>query len=207
MNDIRYGIFLRPDPATCWTVTQVTLALNKQFGLVSAAAFPPHVTLIGNLHTNTSSTGLISALDTVFDEIEPFPVFNHGIERNQDRYGYNLNKDAAGAQVNIPLAHVASAVAQAVAPLSVPVEDYIVTPIADYKFAAHLGLAAHELTIDNRLSDEVGEFLAGLPITPPVSFVAKWYSLFELRADWSGHWWEDLSWEHLHSWHSRRRLA
>ena len=205
MNDVRYGIFLRPDPATCWTVTQITLALNKQFGLVSAAAFPPHATLIGNLHTDTTEAGLISVLDTVFATIEPFSVFNHGIERESDRYGYNLNDDASGAAPNAAMANVALAVAQAIAPLSVPVDDYAVTPVGSYKFAAHLGLAAHELYVDSRLSDEVGEFLAGLPLTPPISFVAKWYSLFEFSADWSGYWWEDMSWRHLRSWKTRPR--
>ncbi|WP_158778506.1 heme utilization protein [Streptomyces cellulosae] len=201
MTDIRYGIFLRPDPATCWAVTQVTLALNKQFGLVSAGAFPPHATLIGNLCTRATETELISALDPVFEKVAPFPVHNSGISRTgSDTYEYDVNLDASGTRPNEPLCRVAAAVAKAVEPLSVPVDDHLVTPVADYAFAAHLALASHDLLVDNRLTDEVGEFLAGLPVQPPASFVARWYSLFEFRADWSGRWWQNMSWRHLHSW-------
>ncbi|MDH6622262.1 hypothetical protein M2271_000049 [Streptomyces sp. LBL] len=201
MTDIRYGIFLRPDPATCWAVTQVTIALNKQFGLVSAGAFPPHATLIGNLRTNAAAAEVVSALDPVFENVDPFPVYNSGISRTgSGTYEYDVNLDASGTKPNEPLGRVAATVAKAVAPLSVPVDDFLVTPVAEYAFAGHLGLASHDLLVDNRLTDEVGEFLAGLPLQAPASFAARWYSLFEFRADWSGQWWQNMSWRHLHSW-------
>jgi hypothetical protein len=202
MTDIRYGIFLRPDAATCWTVTQVTIALQRQFGLVSAGAFPPHATLIGNLRTHASEKELTSALDAAFAGVQALPVYNKGIERNSDRYGYNLEEDATGTSINIPLSEVAQRVKEAVDPLYAPLEvdDFLTPGLSEYSFAAHLSLAAHELAVDNRLSDEVGEFLEGLPIEPPASFVARWYSLFEFKADWSGHWWEHMTWRHLRSW-------
>lgn len=202
LNDIRYGIFLRPDPATCWNVTQVTLALNKQFGLTSAGAFPPHATLIGNLATGATESDLVSALTPVFDNVRPIPVYNSGIVRTiKSTYEYNVNLDATGSHPNKPLGQIAAAVKEAVLPLSVPVDDYWVTPVADYTFAAHLGLASHELSVDARLSDEVGDFIANLPLVPPpASFVARWYTLFEFRADWTGQWWNDMSWRHIKSW-------
>lgn len=201
LNDIRYGIFLRPDPATCWNVTQVTLALNKQFGLVSAGAFPPHATLIGNLATNATESELVAALDSVFKNVRPLAVYNSGIDRKEkNTFEYNVNLDASGNQPNEPLVQVAAAVKEAVLPLSVPVDDFLVIPVAEYEFAGHLGLASHDLAVDDRLSDEVGEYIAGLPLVPPASFVARWYSLFQFRADWNGPWWEDLSWCHIKSW-------
>lgn len=112
----------------------------------------------------------------------------------------NVNLDASGSGPNEPLGRVAAAVAKAVAPLSVPADDYMTTPVAECKFAAHLALASHELAVDNRLSKEVGEFPTGLPLQPPASLLARWYSLFAFRADWSGHWWHDMTWRHLHSW-------
>jgi hypothetical protein len=201
LTDIRYGIFLRPDAATCWNVTQVTHALNKQFGLVSAGAFPPHATIVGNLCTRATEAELIRALDPVFAGVRAFPVYNSGIEcRNQRTYEYNINLDETGTEPNGPFARVATAVAAAVAPLSVPVDDYLTTPVAEYGFAAHLALASHDLFVDPRLSEEVGDFLSELPLRPPASFLARWYSLFEFRADWSGHWWKDMTWRHVHSW-------
>jgi hypothetical protein len=48
-NQFRFGVFLRPDPKTCAAVTQITGQLRAQYGLISAGAFPPHVTLAGSL--------------------------------------------------------------------------------------------------------------------------------------------------------------
>jgi hypothetical protein len=201
LTDIRYGIFLRPDPATCWTVTQVTHALNKQFGLMSAGAFPPHATLIGNLCTHATKAELIAALDPVFDSVRPFPVHNSGIDRREPgTFEYNINLDESGNKPNEPLGRVAGAVANAVAPLSVPVDDYLAAPVSEYEFAAHLGLASHDLIVDNHLTTEIADFLTGLPLQPPAFFIARWYSLFEFRADWSSHWWQHMTWRHIHSW-------
>jgi hypothetical protein len=95
---------------------------------------------------------------------------------------------------------VAAAVLAAVLPLSVPIDDYLADPVESYRFAAHASLAGHELAVDGTLADEVGEFIAGLGLVPPASFAARWYSLFEFRADWRTHWWRALSWRHVRSW-------
>jgi hypothetical protein len=73
----------------------------------------------------------------------------------------------SGEAANEPLGRVAAAVAGAVAPLSVPADDYMTPPVAEYRFAAHLALASHEPAVDNRLSKEVGEFLAVSPCNRP----------------------------------------
>jgi hypothetical protein len=201
MNDIRYGIFLRPDPATCWTITQVTHALEQQFGLRAAAVFAPHATLIGNLKTDVSEAELIAALDPVFAATRPFPIWNTGVRRTaKGTFEYDVDTDATGA-VNQPLHAVAAAVKDVVLPLAVRHTDHMAPNVADYHFAGHLGLASFELATDGRLSDEVGEFIAGLPLTPPPSFTSRWYTLFELTADdWDGHWWETQTWRHVTSW-------
>lgn len=201
--DTRYGIFLRPDPVTCWTVTQVTTALRQQFGLISAGAFPPHATLIGNLATEATVDRLVASLDPVFGGIAPFPVFNSGVRRQGDGYEYDVNLDATGTVPNVALGRIADAVMAAVRPLSVVVDDFATVAVEDYTFAGHLGLASHDLKVENHLADEVGEFIAGLPLGAPASFVAHWYSLIEFRADdWSEQWWRSLSWRHLRSWHA-----
>lgn len=195
----RYGVFLRPDPATCWVVTQITSALRQQFGLRSAGAFPPHVTLVGNLAVEAPVDELLSVLDPVFEAVTVFEVLNGGVARTGDRFGYDVDRDAGGA-INAPLAEVASAVQRAVLPLSLPIDDFLVTPVEEYRFAAHLSLAGHELAVDGTLADEVGEFIAGLPLVPPASFSARWYSLFEFHADWRSHWWRAMTWRHVRSW-------
>src|SRR4029450_14112930 len=42
-NQVRFGVFLRPDPKTCAAVTQITSQLQAQYGLVSAGGFPPPI--------------------------------------------------------------------------------------------------------------------------------------------------------------------
>lgn len=199
--NLRYGIFLRPDPATCWAVTQVTTALRQQFGLVSAGAYPPHVTLIGNLATDAGIDELVARLDPVFTDVAPITVFNSGAHLHGRGYEYNVDLDRHATRPNQALGTVAAATVAAVLPLSLVVDDYLTTPVEDYVFAGHLGLASHDLKVDGRLVDEVGDFIDGLPVVPPPSFVARWYSLFEFRADdWQGPWWQTLTWRNIRSW-------
>lgn len=200
MDDIRYGIYLRPDAATSWAVTQITDAVKRQFGVVSAAAFPPHATLIGNLKTKATEAELITALDSVFTAVSAFPVFNSGVYEDAGRFGFDINCDESGQTPNAALHIVYDRVAAAIAPLSVPHEDYLATPVDAYVFSAHMGLASHDLEVDTRMSAEIGEFIAELPITAPRSFTARWYSLYETRSNWEGQWWHNLRWRNLKSW-------
>jgi hypothetical protein len=201
VTDIRYGIFLRPDPATCWAVTQITFALRQQFGFVAAAAFAPHATLIGNLRSGIGEEELISVLDKVFAQVEPITVYNGGVERApRGNFWYDINLDELGQAPNEALGRVAAAVKKAVLPVHVWHEDTLAPNVQDYTFAGHLGLASFELIVDDRLSDEVGEFIAALPVDPPASFEARWYTLFQFQADWTGHWWENMPWRHVKSW-------
>ncbi len=167
-DDIRYGIFLRPDPETCWAVTQITLALRQQFGFVAAAAFAPHATLIGNLRSRVSQQELITTLDAVFAEVRAFPVYNKGIVRtHKGTFEYDINLDAHGEHPNQALGRVADAVKAAVLPVHLSHEDFLTPNLPDYVFAAHLGLASFEVHVDDRLCDEVAEFLTGLPVVAP----------------------------------------
>lgn len=201
MTDYRYGIFLRPDPATCWAITQTTLALRQQFGITAAAAFAPHATLIGNLQPSVPEPELIALLDPVFAKVAPVAVYNHGVRRTVNgTFEYDINLNADGQTPNDHLREVAAAVKTAVEPIHIRHDDRHAPNVADYHFAAHLGLASFELREDNRLSDEVEEFIAGLPVNAPSSFVARWYTLFRFSADWAGRWWQDMPWRHVHSW-------
>jgi len=160
MDNTRYGIFLRPDPTTCWTITQITTALRAQFGLVSSGAFPPHATIVGNLATTSSAEQVVEAVDPIFRKVPSIAVFNSGVVRQGGCYEFNVNLDDSGQQPNTELGQVANAVLSAVLPLSTRVDDAYSTAVEDYTFAGHLGLAGHDLKVDGHLSDEVGEFIA-----------------------------------------------
>ena len=200
MSDVRYGVYLRPDPTTCWTVTQITTALRAQFGLISAGAFPPHATLVGNLATDATADDVIAAVGPILRTAPVVEVFNAGVRRVEDWFEYDIT--------NGPLGAIAAEVIEAVLPLSKRVDDAYTVQVEDYVFSAHLGLASHDLQVDGHLADEVGGFLDDLPFAPPRSFLARWYSVFEFRADdWRGHWWKSLTWKHLHSWQVGERAV
>jgi hypothetical protein len=200
MDDIRYGIFLRPDPATCWAVTRVTLALRQQFGIVAASAFAPHATLIGNLKVTISENELVAALGPAFRDTPPFPVYNAGVRTAGHSVRFDIDLDERREHPNTRLHDLAGAIRQIVAPLHVNHEDVLAPNVDDYRFGAHLTLAGFDLDVEPRLLREVAEFTRGLPLTPPASFVARWFSLFEFRADWSGPWWHDMQSRHITSW-------
>jgi len=199
MDDVRYGVFLRPDPATCWAVTQITDAVRAQFGLVSAGAFPPHATLVGNLRA-ASEGAVTDAVTAALDGLTAFPLHNAGVTRVGDCWLMDAHTDGTGVP-NAPLVELAARAIDAVTPLSIPHDDHLVGPIDIDAFWAHFSVASHDLIVEPRLSDEVGAFIAGLPITWPTRSVAEVVSLFAFRSDdWRAQWWSTLSWRHVRSW-------
>lgn len=201
MTDIRYGVFLRPDAQTCWAVAQITRAVRQQFGLMSADAFAPHATLIGNLNPTIPEAALIDLLTPVFDATQPFPVHNHGVVRTAEGpVRFDINRDESGQGPNTNLERLAAALKHVLMPVHESHSDYLAPNLSDYDFTAHLSLANFELQLDERLRDEVSDFIAGLRIKPPRRFIARWYTLFQFRADWVGAWWENMTGRHVTSW-------
>jgi hypothetical protein len=198
-DEIRYGVFLRPDAATSLVQTQINVAMKQQFNLVSAAAFPPHATLVGNLRSAVGAAELVALLDPVFTGRAPIPVHNSGIVPMGAGYVYDIHHNPDGT-TNEVLVSVAGDVVDAVLPIALPTEDYLVLPVGQGSFSAHLSLASHDLAVDPHLVEEVGEYLAALPVTPPEEFTADVFSLYAFRSDWAGHWWNTLTWRHIHSW-------
>ena len=80
-NQFRFGVFLRPDPRTCAAVTQITGQLRAQYGMISAGAFPPHVTLAGSLPVVVPLAELIQLIGFVLRRRRTFAVQNLGIRR------------------------------------------------------------------------------------------------------------------------------
>ncbi|WGD37676.1 heme utilization protein [Lysinibacter sp. HNR] len=200
MNPHVYGVFLLPDPITASAVSTITFQVKQQFGLVSAAAFPPHATLAGSVAIPQDPEAVIAALNPVLSGRRQFTVINGGIQRYATAITYDIDKNSDGTQ-NHNLLKLAVQVNEVLTPLAVPIEATLVQPFDKDSFRAHLSLASHELVFRPDLSSEVEEFIRALPIVPPSEFDARIVALYRFTApDWSGHWWENLSWEHLRSW-------
>jgi hypothetical protein len=201
LEQIRYGVFLRPDPATCAAVTQITGQLRAQYGLISAGAFPPHVTLAGSLPLAAPESTLIEALTRALENLPAFPVSNAGIRRLFDT---TLAFDVADHQgrANPDLISLAERIDQAVRPLLEPEPTGLAPDLYGVdRWHPHLSLASHEMVDRDDLVEEVEAYVRGLPFTAPTRFGAEFVGLYRFfHPNWTGAWWRDLRWEHVGSW-------
>ena len=211
-DEPRYGVFLRPDPRTCAAVTTVAGQIRAQYGLVSAARFPPHVTLAGSLplagDPDEALDGLLAALDAVLDGAPPIPMANAGIGWLGAGLVYDVHRlpsERGGPpdRPNDALVALAAAVQRAVRPLLAPDRDGRLP--ADLHepgtWRGHLSLASHELVEREDLRAEVEDYVRGLDVPVPARFDAEVVSLYRLtHPSWSGAWWTDFRWSHVRSW-------
>jgi 2'-5' RNA ligase len=192
----RYGVFLTPDPATSAAVTLVTAFIRGRYGFVSAAAFPPHATLAGNLPVRVPEERLIDALTGLLAERRAFPVENHGVRPFEGAVIYDVHEFGPG--VNEELRRLAVDVGDTVRPLLRSTGGSPADLHSADDFHAHISLASHELTARPDLLDEVTEFAAALPVDVPAGFTAGTVTLYRLtHPTWSGSWWRTMTWEHV----------
>jgi hypothetical protein len=201
-----YGVFLRPDARTSTAVSTITFLVERQFGLVSAGAYPPHATLAGSVPMLADEADIIAALDPVLTDRPGFPVHNGGIA-TRSAIGYDVDRLADGS-VNEPLHSLAVDVNAALEPLVVPLDGYLVKEFRADHFRAHLSLASHELMVWPERQAEVDAFIRQLDIAPSTDFTAEYVSMYRFQSDdWSGHWWNSLEWEPVHTWNLTSEAA
>ncbi|MEV0777136.1 2'-5' RNA ligase family protein [Streptomyces sp. NPDC050428] len=201
----RYGVYLRPDPTTCAAVTAVTTQLRAQYGIVSAGAFPPHATLVGSCHITEPVGAIVDAVTRGLAEAAPFTVHNAGVRRQGVGLVYDVHHLADGITPNPAFVDLAARVDKAVAPLRSPAPNPAGHRFDRDTFRAHLSLVSHDMYVRPDLSEEVEEYVGGLPVPFPESFPGDTVTLYRTRSDdWTGRWWQTLTWEHVHTWRLRR---
>ncbi|WP_380174835.1 heme utilization protein [Kineococcus sp. DHX-1] len=199
-DPFRYGVYLRPDPATCLAVTTVTAQVRAQYGFVSAGAFPPHATLVGSQHVGRDEAALERALDEALRDRPGFAVHNAGVRPLGIGYVYDVHHRQDGS-VNADLLDLASAVDAAVAPLRVPMANPKENVFDPASFNAHLSLVSHDLYERPDLAAEVGAYVGELPVSFSREFRGDTVTLYRTTSeDWTGRWWRTLQWEHLRTW-------
>jgi hypothetical protein len=200
VTDYTWGVYLRPDPLTCQAVAQLTELARRQFGIVSAAAFPPHVTLAGAVASHASAADLVQALNPVFRDVPPIAVRNAGITRQNVAVTFDVDSTVDGRK-NETIKELAVAINKALEPLAHVDKAHNMKPFVAKNFRAHISLASHDLDEKPHLRHEVEQFLRAIPHAAPQSFLAETITLFRFQSDdWAGAWWHDLAWEHIHSW-------
>lgn len=200
MTEYTWGVYLRPDPLTCKAIHELTELCKKQFGIVSAAAFPPHATLAGAVPSEASAEEFIALLDPLLSATPAFPVFNAGITRGNPTIFYDIDRLESGEK-NQALHDLAIAVNDVIAPLTNYQPGDWIQPFVGGNFHAHLSLASHDLRRRVDLREEVEEYLRAIPMEYSRSFTAEYITLFRFQsADWNAEWWYDITWEHIRSW-------
>lgn|GEM_PF-516679 len=198
-GSVRYGLYLRPDPATCRALAAMYDLLQRQYGLRIAGRFMPHATVKGFFRSDAAPAEMVACLDHALTGLQAFPVTNRG----PIRYGptsivLDIHHEESGER-NDPLQALHEAVLGALLPLVH--HDCAFTRVeglAD-RFHAHLTLAMIDLP--SWLGDEVLTFLQDLGPVGPARFTADTLHLFAFRSDaWDGAWWETMSWVPLHGW-------
>jgi hypothetical protein len=197
----RYGVYLRPDPTTCAAVTAVTTQLRAQYGIVSAGAFPPHATLVGSRHITAPAEEIVAAVTRGLADASAFTVHNAGVRRQGVGLVYDVHHLADGITPNPAFVDLAARVDKAVAPLETPAPNPAEHRFDRDTFRAHLSLVSHDMYVRPDLSEEVEEYVNGLPVPLPESFPGDRVTLYRTRSDdWTGRWWQTLTWEHVHTW-------
>ncbi|MEV6947721.1 2'-5' RNA ligase family protein [Streptomyces sp. NPDC051172] len=197
----RYGVYLRPDPATCAAVTAVTTQVRAQYGFISAGAFPPHATLVGSRHITAPAEEIVTAVTRCLADVRAFTVHNAGVRRQGVGLVYDVQHLADGVTPNPDFVDLAARVDKAVAPLQSPAPNHAVHDFDRDTYRAHLSLVSHDMYIRPDLSEEVGEYVRELPVAFPDTFPGDRVTLYRTRSDdWTGRWWQTLTWEHVHTW-------
>jgi 2'-5' RNA ligase len=201
MDDVRFGVYLRPSYEMCQAQSIVHEILRRQYGLKAAGRFMPHVTIKGFFRSTATPQEIATAIENASRDRRAPLLYNSGISSFEQGDIFIDVSCAPAGEPNQELADLYRATMEQVLPLVHSDCDF--TPIElewnKAGFVAHLTLAMADLP--SRYRDEVLGFLREAePIGPP-QFQAEVVQLFAFSsASWTGRWWESLEWELLNSW-------
>lgn len=198
-GDIRYSCYLRPSFAMCQAQADLHALLARQYNLQAAGRFMPHATLKGFFRSEASVPSMVATLDRALVGVSPFTVINNGpIPFGRGSVVIDVHNDERGAP-NEALQALHERVFGALQPLVDPACEFTPGEPAKASFFAHLTLVMADMP--EWQFDEVSAFIQDAEPIGPRRFPAEVVQLFAFEsADWSGHWWDTLSWQHLHSW-------
>lgn len=198
-GDIRYGCYLRPSFAMCRAQADLHALLVRQYNLHAAGRFMPHATLKGFFRSEASVPSMVATLNQALVGVSPFTVVNNGpIPFGRGSVVIDVHNDERGAP-NAALQALHETVFGTLRPLVDPACEFTPGEPARESFFAHLTLVMADMP--EWQFDEVSAFIRDAEPIGPRRFPAEVVQFFAFEsADWSGRWWETLTWQHLHSW-------
>ena len=198
MNDsFRYAFYLIPPYPLSRLVMEQHQVLRKQFGLTAADRFQVHATVKGFFKkVGGPLDPLLEALDAVFVEQKPFMV-ESGEYPIVDEIGIGYDCSSLGGEQNQELFAFREKIVAAVRPYIAPDCDFVASDLGN-PYEAHITLAFRDIPLS--IYDDVLAFLAQGSF-PKEPFLAQaFHFLVFYSEDWSGSWWETLTWRLIKSW-------
>ena len=198
---LRYGLFLRPPAVLARLQAELHTLLERQFGLIAAGAFPPHMTILGHVPTRDDDDDVIQAAEKALSGVGPVRFFNRGLVEYHGGIIHDIESLEDGTP-NPALLELFRRARQHLDPLRVPPRQEFKGGVTEEAgFHGHISIAAHDLALRPELWDEVYEFLAQLDVDMRGEYISTTASLyaFETQSGWDGRWWETMSWRLLSS--------
>jgi 2'-5' RNA ligase len=193
----RYAVYLVPPYQVAQPIAEIHQMLRKQFGFVAADRFQIHTTLKGFFKkVEGAMEPMTERLGAVFSDVEPFPVHFSGFRITDIGMGFDVSR--IGEQPNPALMALRTQIVDAVRPFIAPDCDFIEVELGT-PFAAHITLAFRDIPLT--IYDDVLAYLEKAPL-PTKPFTAQTFHLLQFfSADWTGAWWETITWKLLKSWY------
>lgn len=196
---IRYGFYLRPPYAMSRAQCDMHDILQRQFGLEAGGKFMPHATIMSFFRSDASIEQIREAIDAAVPDRQPYLVTNLGPKPHKRSGVYLDVQHNPDGSVNLAMQEMHESAHASIMPLVHPDCEFAFKDWAGQHFWAHLTLAMAD--IPDFLFDEVLAFAeSASPIGPP-DFMAEYFHLYAFHSDdWSGAWWESMTWRLLQSW-------
>ena len=197
MNDsFRYAVYLVPPYPVSRLVMEQHQVLRKQFGLTAATQFQVHATVKGFFKmVDGPLEPLREALDGIFALQKPFMAECSDYRIDEVGIGYDCS--SIGGAKNQELYAFREKVVAAVRPFIAPECDFAASDLGN-PYEAHITLAFRDIPLS--LYDDVLAYLAKGPF-PEEPFLAQTFHFLAFSSDdWSGSWWETLTWRLIKSW-------
>ena len=203
-RDVRYGIFLRPDPATAERTLRGFDIARCMFGFTAAAAYPPHATLVGSIDLTVDESELIAAIDRVLADPPAQQLETSALDPWDGAALVQLVRDAGETRIGA----LAGALLTAIAPLRrVSEGDFaagIVGAITPETFRAHVTVVGHDGADRPEQLPDVLAFMNQLGFDQPIRATWDTATLYRFRSDdWQGRYWETMTWEIVRNWRLR----
>jgi len=196
MTNSRFAVYLIPPYQLSKSVAETHTLFRKQFGFSAADRFPVHCTIKGFFKKNNLPVSQLQVeLEEFFQAQAPIPV---GVEDYRvDPIGFGLSLMTLAGKPNTPFLNLRENLVDITRPYIADDCDFIEQDLGR-KFHPHITFSFRD--VPTELYDNVFKWMVDGPDLTGLFLVNIFHLLEFFSDDWSGNWWESISWRLIHSW-------